>query len=613
MGRKIKTMVSLVILLVMIYCQQATIYAEKLDTAQGKPWKSSSEDQEEKNEGEDKKENDKTGSKEEGGDIKDGEKEGDEKEDDEEEKIPIQKYQLEFPEPDGRNGYYVTVPEIRLSHVDSRGKTKYSLMVNGAVKTEGVLNSGKESAALSEGLLEEGENILTVSMEDDAGIALEEFGCIKKFYLDLTDPQFELQTPKGFEAWYQKEAWVSVTADDGERGSQIASISCYCGNQRIGTVKESYGEFLIDQACDSGRGVSVTVTVTDGAGRKSERTQRLYIDNQAPQTVIGGIEDYMITGQAVEAVFQVREDNELKELSAEVEWESADGEKQLKKADSWVEKDGGRESAVMLTEDGIYHMKVSAVDLAGYQSEKEAQIIIDSHNPVIRYVDDLDGKFMKRFCWNYSKEEFIDDFTSYVHQIQLDGELYPTGKETEEEGKHVLKIEAIDAAGNKAEAKAGFVIDHTPPEILFLEIEADELYEEEKTFKVALKNPEDEIQEIRINGSPQPVGREKTAYQYTVQEPSEYEVTVKARDKAGNFTAADIMFEVTPKETFLQKAVKPVKRLFRSSVEEDGSQVKDSMQEDTENRRMRGVVVVVFAGLAVCGLGAGVIFWKRRN
>lgn len=617
MGRKIKVIVSLTMLLVMIYCQQATIYAEKLDVGiagEKKSGENKAGGNQDGREG-DEKGNEDGGEGSEGGEIGGGEGEGkgEENEADKEE-VPFQKYQLEFPKPDGRNGYYLTVPEIKLNHVDSRGRTKYSLKANGTVKTEGILDSGETSVVLAGEQLEEGENILAVSMEDEDGNELEEFSCTERFCIDLTAPQFEMQTPKGFEAWHQKEAWINVTADDGEKGSQIASISCYCGNQMIGTVKETYGEFLIDQACDGGKGVNVTVTVTDRAGHRSESTRRLYIDNQGPQTAISGIEDYMITSQAVEAVFQVREDNGLRQSKAEVEWEGTAGEKQVVSADDWVEKNGERQAALTLTEDGIYHMKVSAMDLAGYESEKAAQIIIDSHNPVIRYVDELDGKFMKRFCWNYPKEEYIEDFTSYVHQVQLDGELYSAGKEVAEEGKHTLRVEAVDSAGNKAEAKAGFVVDHTPPEILFLEIEAEEVYEEEKTFKIALKNPEDVVQEIRINDSPQPIGKGKTAYQYTVQEPAEYEIFVKAIDKAGNHASAEIVFEVAPKETMLQKAIKPVKRFFGGDAEEDSSPVKEkSRRQDIEERRMGRIAAAVIMGLAVCGGGVGIIFWKRRS
>ncbi len=615
MGRKIKGIVFLIIMLIMIYCQQSTIYAEKREPPQsgceeGSGSKNDNEEEEgkgDKNDGGNEKDSGEgkgSGEELDGGDGDDSSESGGEKE-------PPQKYRLEFPEPDGKNGYYKTMPEIKLSHVDSRGTTGYSLIVNGVLKAEGTLSPAEAFVVLSEGQMEEGENILAVYMEDEDGVRLEEYSFTQTFLLDLAAPHFEMRTVNGFEAWYQKEAWIDVTAEDGEYGSQIASISCYCGNQIIGTVKKQNAEFLINQASDKGRGVNVTVTVTDQAGHKTERSRRLYIDNAAPQTEITGIEDYMITAQAVEAVFRIREDNGLMKSSAQVEWESAEGIRQTVPVETWKEENGVREAVLTLSEDGIYRMKMSAVDLAGFSSEQEAQVIIDSHNPVIRYVDELDGQFMKKFCWNYSKDEFIEDFTTIVHQIQLDGELYSSGKENEEEGRHVLRVEAVDSAGNRAEAEAGFVIDHTPPEILFLDVEENEIYEEEKTFKVALKNPEDILQEIRINGIPQPMEKGKTAYQYTVREVSDYEVAVKARDRAGNDASSSVLFEVSPRETVFEKAIKPVKRLFGINQEENRQKGEERMEAGKQKRSC--FLPVLFMVSAVCGSIAGVILWRRSR
>ena len=68
---------------------------------------------------------------------------------------------------------------------------------------------------------------------------------------------------------------------------------------------------------------------------------------------------------------------------------------------------------------------------------------------------------------------FIEDFTSYTYQIRLDGSLYTVGDKISGEGRHILCVEATDSAGNKAQAKAGFVIDRTPPRILFLDVEEE--------------------------------------------------------------------------------------------------------------------------------------------
>ena len=98
--------------------------------------------------------------------------------------------------------------------------------------------------------------------------------------------------------------------------------------------------------------------------------------------------------------------------------------------------------------------------------------MIDTKNPVIKMVDELQGKYLKKFSWDYPVDVFIKDFTTFVHQIQMDGRLYPIGTEIDTEGRHTLQVNAIDAAGNEAVARAEFVIDHTPPKIQFYQVEA---------------------------------------------------------------------------------------------------------------------------------------------
>ena len=69
--------------------------------------------------------------------------------------------------------------------------------------------------------------------------------------------------------------------------------------------------------------------------------------------------------------------------------------------------------------------------MAGNQSKTEKQVIIDKDNPVIMHVEELDGKYMKEFQWQYESGEWIQDFTSYTYLMQLDDELYKPGEKIE--------------------------------------------------------------------------------------------------------------------------------------------------------------------------------------
>ena len=79
----------------------------------------------------------------------------------------------------------------------------------------------------------------------------------------------------------------------------------------------------------SGEGVPVTVTVTDQAGNKTEKTQKLFIDSLAPTVSLTGAADYMITSQPVTIEYQVADENKLESCQAVIDYEKPDGEKKI--------------------------------------------------------------------------------------------------------------------------------------------------------------------------------------------------------------------------------------------------------------------------------------------
>lgn len=574
------------------------------------------EDGDDKDDGDDKKED---------GDDKDDGNEGNDREDGDgkEENTdgesggreePVCKYELKLPKADGENGYYTTVPEIEIQHVSAKGKTIYILKNGKKVKGKGELKKENERIVLSGESLEEGHNILSLYMEDEKGVRIKEFNLTKDILLDTQRPSVEVNSTDGFAVWYQKEAEIFVSANDGTAGSQIDSIACYCKGELVGSVRGREGSFLIDHASERAEGADVLIAVKDKAGNISERKHKLYIDNAAPGIFVEGTTDYMITSKTVELALRISDDNGLKSYSAEIGWENPDGERLILSGLEWTGEIFAKKTFLSLEKDGIYYMRIKAEDLSGYAEEKELQFIIDRRSPVIRYVDTLEGKYLKKFQWDYQKEAFIQDFTTYDYQIELDGKLYPIGKEIREEGRHILKVQVADSAGNKAEAKAAFVVDHTPPEIVFSGLENDAAYEEERTFQIAVKGTEDELREVRINGAFQPLTQGCRIRQYKLQEPGDYEVTVRACDKAGNERISSIWFEITEKETILQKVIKPVRRIFSGEKEE--YMEKGQVKEDSgsyEERKNGLLTAEALCAVCIASCAAGIVWHRKRK
>ena len=552
--KKPKMILWLLLLLMLIYLMQSQVsYAE--ETVSG---------QETVIEEEDVLDEEETGS----------EEDEDEAEVDENQENMIEKYILTIPESDGKNGYYVSFPEITIKHISESGVTKYQLFHGKELVQEDVLSEKDTVITLQKTLLQEGKNLLKLWMEDEEGNVLADTEYQKEILIDTKPPEVKLQLPNGFQTWYKAEVTLSVQSDD--EVSQVGNISCMFGGKQIADVQKSNASFVLQTASNKGEGVELFVSVSDHAGNITTKKEIIYIDNTAPKIWVKGVEDYMITSQPVNISYFAEEDNILENVYAEIIWEKTDKKKKVLKTESCNTTNLQASAEQLLSEDGIYEIYFAAFDKAGYQSEKRTQIIIDQKNPQIKFIDEQDQQYLKYFQWNYEKEEIVEDFTTYTYEILLDGRIYPLGEKIKKEGKHLLEIKAKDAAGNQATASARFWIDHTEPEITFLDIEDGETYEKEKTFKVALIDQDDKIEQIELNGEKQELVSGSKAYQYTVNEAQDYTVSVRASDKAGNVAEESLFFTVEAEKTMVQKIVEPIKKKLISGEKKESSEEKDS-------------------------------------
>lgn len=528
-----------------------------------------------------------------------------EPEEPEEPEKPIEKYEFNCPGPDGKSGYYVTLPKIEIIHVSEYGVTKFRFMDGEGGTVQGELAKSGDRACIGPEKFKEGGNSIYVWMEDEDGGKVEDSECSKQVLVDTAAPDIQLWAPSGLDAWYQREALLSVRCRDGEKGSQIEQISAYAGKQLLGTTTHAQAAFLISQKSIQGNGVPVTVRAVDKAGNKKEVSRRMYIDSAPPVIAIQGIDNYMITSRPAEVCFRAEDDNILDSVTVRNMRESPEGDVEELPENEWLSEEEANVMRQRLSEDGIYKMELTASDRAGFVRSQSAQVIVDKKNPVIRFVDELDGRFVREFRWNHTLEETIKDFTTYAYEIRLDGKMYPPGKKVKTEGVHTFQVKAVDAAGNRAEARARFIIDRTPPEIVFADVEEGREYEEACTFKVLLENKNDRIEEIWINGEEQAVNARSKVYQYTVQEYGEHIVKVKACDKAGNRSEADLGFEIVKKETIFEKIIKPVKKRFVP----EGKSVKEIEGRPDGRAVQRGPVLILFT--AAAGTAAGIACYRK--
>lgn len=504
---------------------------------------------------------------------------------------PVTMYELTITENTGKNGYYVKKPEVKIVHTDMVNLTKYQLLRNGEILEEGELTAEVGEATIGENVFPEGKVILTVWMENAEGELIEGTKAEKEFLIDRTKPNLRVTAPNGFDTWYAEH--VAITAESEDFGSKIKNISCIIDGEIKGTTNQEKAEFIVSTASIDGQGKEVIIRAEDHAGNITQTEKIIYIDQQAPQIEILGVKERLITNKAVKVQYQVTEENILQEKKISVEHED---EKGRKKKVSMEEITGNRE----FQKDGIYKLHIMAADMAGHVSQKEVRFIIDTKKPVIKYVKNIHQKCMQYFQW--SRKDFITDFTTYTYEIRLDGRLYHYGEKIVEEGRHFLTISAVDEAGNRAVKKAEFVIDHTGPEIIFENVDEGEVYEKERSVYIKLANENDIIREILINGNSQSVSKEKSVYEYVLQEAGDYEILVRAEDLTGNSTEEICNFTVEPEKTKVEKIVEPVKKAMEKKSETDRQEKKIYIIP---------VLLATILLMAVC-TAAG-IYWKRTR
>lgn len=367
-------------------------------------------------------------------------------------------------------------------------------------------------------------------------------------------PEIRITSKENLEMWHNKDIVVNINVKESSILSGIQKVGCYV-NGKLVEEKENPLPFIEEE------NFSITVKDTseiiieaeDYVGNKSNIGQKIFIDKEKPNISIEGIYDNMITGNPVNVYSAVEDNQQIQSAKLSIFLENENGEKILLDSGEWEKRGKFWEISNSLEEDGIYYIEVQAVDIAGNISTQKYRIVVDKTNPIIRYVEEMQGKYLQQFKWEYGLEDIIQDFTHYTYEIRLDGKLKNGRMLERSEGKHIFSVRAVDSAGNKAEARAEFIIDHTKPVILFKGVEKGEIYEQRAEAVIATEQESDQITDIFINGEKQIENQSGRIHKFTFEDAGKYELLVKAKDLAGNETSEKIEFEVKKKEGVLQK------------------------------------------------------------
>lgn len=415
----------------------------------------------------------------------------------------------------------------------------------------------------------------------------------KYIVCDIRKPIIEIHTDLEEEKWYAKNINANVIVQEKGVTSGIAAIRCYfngklikeieklpefCQNEQVKLQMKEFGELLIE--------------VRDYAGNISWRKQKILIDKEKPKVTLSGSYPNMITSKIVQLEIAMKDRGQLKEASVILKRKKNIEENSIITKKETKFRDNTWETKLNIGEDGIYVIEIKAIDMAGNVERKEEQFIIDKTNPIIRYVEELNGKWIKSFEWKYPLSEFIFDLTKFHYEIRLDGKIQPLFLSERKEGKHIFYVKAIDTVGNEAVARAEFVIDHTKPNIFVEGISDNETYEEQVEIKVGVKENTEKLTDVWINGEKQNIDEKSKRFCFTTDELGEYNLTVRAVDLAGNQSVRNMKFSIVEKKNILEKVF----------MQEETKKKELPKKNNKEKNKMAYIVVGVVFVIGIVGI-----------
>ena len=514
--------------------------------------------------------------------------------------FPPEEPVIEFPEyPDGNSSFFHTSVQIKIKSEDSVSGVEKIIVQQEGGKTSEI--SGREGAIeIRPGYC----GRISAYAEDYSG---------RRSKMKISDtvlcedeaPEIRIDAGEESGVWRRSGTEVEVYVEDrsGKYGfsSGLSSVTCYAGrdiaaertwdNDGQCETADSF-RFYVSQASVQGQPVTVTVHASDRAGNTAVLIKELFIDLKAPVLAANGVRDGETAGKSRKAVFSAEDENLLADCSLTVMRTGMDGAAEQTVTypkEKWNGSELKKSIELDFREDGIYKCKISAKDASGRTVEKTVSFAIDKTNPVIRYIEQLDGSYIPFFRWNYG-DEMIRDLTESTYRMYLNGKTYFPGKEVTEEGVYLLEIRAQDMAGNETAASAVFTIDNTKPVIYWGELRDGGVYTESALLTVWVEEAGERLRYLEINGERQKLDYESRIFQFEILAPGKYTVRAQAEDRAGNRAEESITFQI--KE---QKGILPA--FFPEKGENGREEISEERKKPSYGLT---ALAVSAAGAAVC-------------
>ena len=285
---------------------------------------------------------------------------------------------------------------------------------------------------------------------------------------------------------------------------------------------------------------TVTMTAKDKAGNATQvETINFFVDVTKPQIYINGTDNYQMWKEPTKLLFVVKESYYASDkVTIKGTRTDIEGKKHAVHVPQMM--NGGKISSVqqLFVEDGFYELRITAEDQAGNTDSKNIHFTIDCTKPIIKKLLKCQDGYYQSFQLAESLEDMFCDLTVISYRILLNGVEYNGTDVIETEGKYNLHVEAKDELGHVTIQDVEFIIDHTPPKVIFSGAKNNGIVTQKGVVTLALLNANDIITGIRVNGQEYGTNIREIPY----DEYGSYHIEVDCEDKAGNAITRELYF-----------------------------------------------------------------------
>ena len=440
--------------------------------------------------------------------------------------------------------------------------------------------------------------------------------------IDKNQPIIKMSSTGELGAWNHGAVSVGLQVEEWGVSSGLERVRVYLDGEMIvdrklseRELEYSFRETLwIEKEASNGVGTNIRVEARDNVGHETVVHQEVLIDTNDPTISFPDAFNHMIIGSDRTIEIVLEDNNLLRYYQVQTTHSPFTGEEGG--GDSLIKGEISSTSqnvSIPLEKEGRYTIEVLARDISGREVVKALHVSLDKTSPIIRYVEQLNGKHIPHFQWNYQPGDMIQDEHGFDYNMFLNGGRYQEGVYVDREGEYIFRVTAVDEAGNVNSAQANFVIDNTPPEIYFYNVEEGESYEEELMVGIAVTGHGERIKRVVVNGENSNIERNSQMVQLRFSRAGDYVIAVEADDLAGNVSIEEIAFSIVESSGGIMKdgiGKTGISKQVDRAIDKVGSILPNVLLNSSDGSVNGKGIAGIGLGLLVIGSGVAYVLYR---